>query len=146
MPTMMVLRQNHTCLLQDFGGEVAYAPFHEATFRHQLPQSSLQELSAMQQMLDWRATEIHNELALLDAADKPHGAPRHSMLSMLLSALHGLHLNAVCIECSDCCRQMHAQTVLVSQVPAIALLADASTQCVHMVCMNALEMRTVYMS
>lgn len=54
--------------LQDFDGQAAYAPFHEATFWQRLPHSSPHELSLMQQMLDWREAQIHNEISLLDAA------------------------------------------------------------------------------
>lgn len=54
--------------LQDFDGQAAYAPFHEATFRQRLPRSSPHELGLMQQLLDWREAEIHNEMSLLDAA------------------------------------------------------------------------------
>ncbi len=65
-------------LLQDFGGEAAYAPFHEPAFRQHLAQSSHQELTLMQQMLDWRESEIHNELILLDGADDRSQGRVHS--------------------------------------------------------------------
>ena len=56
--------------MQDFGGEAAYAPFHDITFKQQVAQSSTHQLSLMQQMLDWREVEVQNELELLDSADK----------------------------------------------------------------------------
>lgn len=60
--------------LQDFDGQAAYAPFHEATFRQRLPRSSAHELGLMQQLLEWREAEIHTEISLLDAAqDRSQG-------------------------------------------------------------------------
>lgn len=59
-----------SCASQEFDGEAAYAPFHEATFRHQVANSSLHQLTLMQQMLDWREGEIQNEISLLDSADE----------------------------------------------------------------------------
>ena len=53
---------------------MAYAPFHESSFRQHLAHSSPQELSLMQQMLDWREAQIQSEISLLDAAnDRSHG-------------------------------------------------------------------------
>lgn len=55
--------------MQEFDGQAAYAPFHEAAFRQRLIQAAPHELELMQQMLDWREAEIHNEISLLEAAD-----------------------------------------------------------------------------
>ena len=68
--------------LQDFDGQAAYAPFHEATFRQRLPHSSAHELGLMQQMLDWREAQVVNEISLLDAAqDNAQGKRQHIQLT-----------------------------------------------------------------
>lgn len=68
--------------MQDFDGQAAYAPFHEATFQQRLPHSSPHELGLMQQMLDWRQAEIVNEIGLLDAAqDNAQGKRRNIQLT-----------------------------------------------------------------
>ena len=55
--------------VQEFDGQAAYAPFHEAAFKQRLTLATPHELDLMQQMLDWREGEIHNEIRLLDAAE-----------------------------------------------------------------------------
>ncbi|DBA88985.1 TPA: hypothetical protein ACH3X2_000206 [Trebouxia sp. C0005] len=78
----------------DFGGEAAYAPFHEPAFRQHLAQSSHQELTLMQQMLDWRESEIQNELMLLDVADDKSQDSARSMqcqLDALVAREKALH-------------------------------------------------------
>lgn len=59
----------HWCILQEFDGQAAYAPFHEAAFKQRLTQAAPYELDLMQQVLDWREGEIHNEIRLLDAVE-----------------------------------------------------------------------------
>ena len=55
--------------MQEFDGQAAYAPFQEAAFKQRLTLATPHELDLMQQMLDWREGEIHNEIRLLDAAE-----------------------------------------------------------------------------
>lgn len=69
----------HWCILQEFDGQAAYAPFHEAAFKQRLTQAAAYELDLMQQMLDWREGEIHNEIRLLDAAEDGSQGKRQPM-------------------------------------------------------------------
>ncbi|KAL3146596.1 hypothetical protein ABBQ32_000832 [Trebouxia sp. C0010 RCD-2024] len=62
-------RAEPECPRLEFDGQAAYAPFHEAAFKQRLTQAAPYELDLMQQVLDWREGEIHNEIRLLDAVE-----------------------------------------------------------------------------
>ena len=92
--------------MQDFGGEAAYAPFHESTFQQHLARSSHNELSLMQQMLDWREHEIQHEISLLDAADdRSQGMLQMVPLQLWWSLnvqLTGLHTGCYAVVSTHC--------------------------------------------
>ena len=69
--------------MQDFDGQAAYAPFHEAAFRQRLGNSSPHELGLMQQMLEWREAEVQHEISLLDAAHNHSQGTCSSWIIML---------------------------------------------------------------
>lgn len=94
--------------MQEFNGEAAYVPFHDTTFKQQVAQSSLQQLSVMQQMLDWRETEVRNEVELLDSAEKSFSGDVHTNVWSPMQLVHVWLLRSfallACTHCRLTCR------------------------------------------